>query len=1169
MRRIITTLATLVALFAFFAASLSGQSITGNLVGNVSDSSGGVIAGATVTATNTATGVATATKTEAAGFYTIPNLPPGTYSVKVESKGFKTAESPSNVVNVQENTRVDFTLSLGSITETVQVTAEAPQVQSTTSNIETVLEGQQINDLPLNGRLFQLTLFLVPGTTPGAWGDQDENPAAAGTVLGGGAGNGTYAAVNGFGFSGNLFLIDGVTNVEPQNAYISMNTPFAAIQEMTIETANPSAEFGVFGGAVVNLTTKSGTNRLHGQAFEYFRNQGLNATDHFSTTKNPYSANQFGGALGGPIVKDKVFFFMDYQQLRQFSSSPDNLTIPTPGMRTGNLSNLVVKGAGPITNAAACTLLARANGLPGVPCTASSAVTVPGTYDTVPTQDISPIATALMSTTYVPNPNVTTACALSLTCANFLSSVALTENVPQFDARIDYNHSDKDRFFVRASYLYRTYDNPSPGGYTYLYGGNGSAINSNYNDVIAWDHLFSNTLSNQFRFGFNRYNTSDWVPAYGLDANDAIGLPNGNLSATAKDKNLTSGIAQFAIAGINGSNGGIGNNPLVGDMGPIPNGLGRLANIYSYVDNLTWLKGRHNFKFGGDIEHFQTSVRNPQNDPRGQFGFLGGYTGNGFADFLLGGASAVNRDLFPSTPATRVTYYGMYAEDDVRVNEQLTLNLGVRWDIITRPVDAHNAQSNFISTGPNAGLIQIASSSNRAPNVSTYYGNVAPRLGLAYSPDGGKTAFRAAFGMSYYPDHFGGNGGTLERNYPETLIQNNSGIATNCSAAIAPTPLYSGCGSLVLGSGLPTDETGTTSPYSPLVVPPNGKPGSGALISPPAGFGVFQIAQNFRQDVAYAWNFSIQRQLTRDMFFSAAYVGTNGYHLYNDYQLNQCYPPELVAINPYPTCLPFYKINPNITTVDFRNSSGDSRYNAAELQLIKRTSVGLTFMASYTWSKFLSNVVNPINPYDTSLQLVGAGWQTSNYPQVFVVSYNYDLPFGNGRHFAGGASGVQQAAIGGWAVSGITTFRSGGALLVNAPGSLLPPQTSMEVANYLCSGTAPGNPRTVSEWFNVSCWGSPAQNVIGDARTGTGDLYGPRLQNWDFSVNKTTSFTERFAFRFEANFFNIFNHTNLSNPNTSCGAAALAVCTNAGGFGVITSDNGLPRMIQLGFKLLF
>lgn len=243
MRRVTMMLATLVIVFGFSAADLLGQAITGNLVGNVTDSSGAVIAGATVSAKNVDTGVVNTTTTGAAGFYTIPNLLPGNYSVTVESKGFKTQVATTNVVRVEENTRVDFSLSPGAATETIQVTAEPPQVQSTTSDIGTVLEGPQINNLPINGRLFQQLLFLVPGTTPGAWGDQDENPAASGSPLGGGAGNGTYAAVNGFPFEGNLFLVDGVSNVEPQNGYINLNIPFAAIGEMKVETSDPTAEF--------------------------------------------------------------------------------------------------------------------------------------------------------------------------------------------------------------------------------------------------------------------------------------------------------------------------------------------------------------------------------------------------------------------------------------------------------------------------------------------------------------------------------------------------------------------------------------------------------------------------------------------------------------------------------------------------------------------------------------------------------------------------------------------------------------------------------------------------------------------------------------------------------------------------------------------------------------
>ena len=416
---------------------------------------------------------------------------------------------------------------------------------------------------------------------------------------------------------------------------------------------------------------------------------------------------------------------------------------------------------------------------------------------------------------------------------------------------------------------------------------------------------------------------------------------------------------------------------------------------------------------------------------RGIVNFGGGYTGAGtqgsaLADFLVGGANAVNRDLFPSTPATRVTYLGIYGQDDLRVNRKLTLNLGLRWDLYTAPVDAHNHQSNFVTSGANAGLIQIASSSNRGPNLDTYCGNVAPRVGLAFTPDNGKTAFRGAFGMSYFPDNFGANGGTLERNYPETLIENNSALASNCNSPTAPTALYSGCGSLIMSNGLPGVTAGQV--YSPLIVPTTTP---GGFVSPPVGFGVFSVVRNFRQDEAMAWNVTFERQLTSDMSFRMAYVGTAGSHLYHDYQLNQCNPPSFTIATPppaYPACLPFYSINPNITTVDSRNSTGNSHYNAMQLELQKRTARGLTLTAAYTWSKMMDNINNPIDSYATRQELDTANWQRNNFPQVLVVSYVYELPFGRNKQWLGTASPLVDALVGNWGVSGITTFRTGARL---------------------------------------------------------------------------------------------------------------------------------------------
>jgi outer membrane receptor protein involved in Fe transport len=1180
MKHRVTLLVLAVLALGFVAGAAFGQAITGTIVGSVLDPTGAVVVGAEIVAKNADTGVTYTTTSGSEGFYTITKLPPGKYDVTIQSKGFKTSVSAGVVVDVEKTTRVDFTLVTGAVTETVHVTSQIPIVESTTSDIGSIIEEKQINDLPLNGRLFQMVVFLVPGTTPQAWGDQDENPAASGSPASGGPGNGTYASVNGFFFAGNLFLVDGVHNNEPANDYLTINIPFAAIQEMNIETSNPTAEYGTFGGAVINLTTKSGTNSFHGQAFDYIRNESLNAFNAFSLSKASYSANQVGGAIGGPIIKDKLFFFGDFQYLDQSAGQTYNLSVPTAQMRTGNLSGLVVNGAGPISNASACQVLAAANGLGNaVPCQADAAVTVPGTYDIVPAADINPISAAVLNPKIIPLPN-------NSSVKNAIFNTVNTETVPQFDVRIDYAISDHDRIFGRESYLHRDYNSPAPGT-QYMMGSNPNATNANHLAVVAWDHIFNTTMTNQFRFGFNRYVTDDFVDSFSQNTiNNQLGILNGNIAGVP----ATYGIAQFNFQNINLSP--------TGDPGPIPNGQGRLANIFEYADGLSKVLGRQTLKFGFDIQHIQGAVSNPQNNPRGCFNFNGEYTGNTFADFLVGapggggcpGGGGVERDLFIDLPSVRWNFIGMYAQDDIRVNQQLTFNVGLRYDIYTTPVSVKNTQSNFVTSGPDAGLIQLATSSNRGPNVNTYFGNVEPRIGFAYSPDNGKTAFRAGFGISFFPDNFGADSGTLERNYPE-LIQENF-LAFNQptgGCTLTATPQFTSCGSLILANGLPGTTPSANSSFYPLLVSPTAAGGGSCLtgygtsvtipagfVCPPAGSQVFSVAKNFRQDGVYSWNISAQRALTRDMSFQAAYVGNKGFDLFHDYQLNQCYPPangllpgtgSSPFIN-YPNCLPFPAVIPTgpaagglvLTGVHARNSAGDSRYNALELEFQKRTTFGLTVLASYTFSKLLDNVTNPISAYDTSLQLVGVGWKNGNYPHTFVLSYVYDLPFGSGHRYLSDATGITQHVVSGWQVSGITTFRSGGALLINANGSLLPPGADQETANFLCGGQSMINPHTASKWFDTSCFGEPAIGTIGTARTG--NVYGPRFQNWDFSISKATPlWSETKQFKFEANFFNVFNHLNLSNPDTNL--------QDGNSFGTITGQTGLSRQIQFGVKFIF
>jgi hypothetical protein len=1176
-----------------FLFSLSGepvlaQAVAGSLLGTIQDPSGAVIPKASVTLTNEATNIQNRTTTSPEGFYTFPNLDPGDYTVTATAPQFKTVISKHNVVHVEEATRVDLTLEPGAVSMQVTVSGATPMVETTTSDLGQTINQTEMKNLPVNGRIPMLMMQLAPGTTPAAWGSGNpEDASGAASLEPGGGGGGDYTSANGFPFEGNLYLVDGVEDVELENAYAGLQIPFDFIQEMKLETSDPSAQYGTFGGMVSNITTKSGTNHLHGTLFEYNRNTDFDAADYFSHLAAPYHSNQFGGEVGGPIIRNKLFFAADLQWLKTAGGSSGIKSVPTAAARTGNLSGFDTAGAGPITDPMACYYSAKANGLANpAPCTASSADTVPGTYDTVPTADISPIAAAFLSSSVWPLPNLAGTLNGQLNNASYVQDV--DSSFPQEDARVDYAFSQQDRFFARFGYGDRTINEPFYLGALksaaiFMNNGNNNATNQLTNDVLGWDHTFgtNGTMLNQLRVGFSRFNTSQFTTAYGIDENNALGVPNGNLSAYSD----TSGIADVTLAGW-----GIG----TGDPGSVPQGVGRVSNIYQFNDSFTIVHGRNDWMFGFDFMPIQARVTNPQNDPRGQLGTSGDYTGNGttgaaLADWLVGAmgngacqGSAVCRDQFLDIPNTRTKWIGEFGQDNLRVNPKLTLNLGLRYDVYTHPVDTKNLQSNFVTTGTNAGEIQVASSSNRGPNVSTFYGDLAPRLGFAFSPDSGKTAIRAAFGMSYFNDNFGADGGTLERNFPELEQENNAAPTSNCSTpyGVAGNPAnpnpkeYSACGSLILANGLPPGPGGTASPYTPLV-PFNVAPGG--FIFSPAGFGVYQVAQNFRQDQVANWNVSVERQFGANMALHIAYVGTKGDYLYDDRELNQCNPSSLTSGPTYqalgisfPACQPFYTFptNPNwttadngsISTVDYRNSDSKSHFNAGELVLERRAGANLTFTAAYTYSKMMDNINNPLDGYDFHQYLDTVGWQRNNFPQTLTVSYVYNLPFGRGQQFANSGSAAEDAIIGGWSVSGVTWWRSGAPMEFSSGTQYLLANNNGQRANFGCP-VDEYNPHQVSEWFDTSCFSQPVGFVFGNAGISAGNIYGPRYLDWDMSLSKSVHVAEYGQLQLQAQFFNIFNRVNFQPPNTS-------ESSGAGSFGYITSDF-LPRIGQVGLVYSF
>jgi len=1056
-----------------------GQAITGRIVGTVQDPNQGAVPNAKVTITNQSTGISSEFQTDSQGNYIAPSLPSGVYKVTVVASGFRQAVAGNIGVNVAQTTRLDVTLEVGNVQETVNVTGGAPLVQSTTSDLGEIVEKLQIQTLPLNGRIFSQLIQLVPGAVPAGFGAA---PEAASTA---GARSATSASVNGLPWSGTIYYMDGVENKETLNAFVSMSPPIEAIEEFKVQTNSASAEYGAFGGGVVNLTLRSGTNEYHGAVFEYLRNEALNAKDFFAISKNPFKTHQFGGVFGGPLIKNKAFFFGDYQGLRLRGGRPFTASVPTPAMREGRF--LVSEGfANPIYDPAS---------------NADPAQRTQFANNVIPANRFDAVSVKALSLYPLPN--------RSGVVNNYGENISQTQDVNQIDIRGDYQFSKLGRLFVRESYQKRALRSRLPNA-PFLAFGEINSDSRDHNAVIGHSYSFSPTLLNEFRFGFNRFNTLHNGSDSNVDKNNELGIRNGNLAAFPE----TRGVANFGITGLTGT----------GSPG-FTNAI-RLSNTYQLTENVTWVKNAHTIKFGADLKRIESTLTNPEQNPRGFFNFNTNFTsragsgGAAFASFLLGAPDNYGRGIVNTRPAVRMFFAGLYAQDDWRVNRKLTLNLGLRYDLFTHPRERHNRQTNIDLT---TGKIVFANDDNRGPNIDNYTKNFGPRIGFAYSPDEGKTAVRGSFGMGYFPDNFGATGGTLERNYPffQTFI-------INASSQFAPAARLS-------VDGLPG--------FVPQPIAPT--------IDPPAGIQLFFIPKNFRQDTVAMWQLSVQRQLHASGVVEIAYVGNHGYHIFRNRPINVPTSPGAGAIDPR---RPYATIFPRTQNITERGSDGSSSYNGLQVKYSKRLSAGLQALVSYTWSKTIDNTAI-VWPYDDTLNRgVGTG-KAPDVPHVFAASYLYELPLGKGRKFLSDIPRALDFVIGGWQVNGITNVRSGTPLVVTVATSQLNTTTG-NYANITCSDV--GRPKTVEQWFDRSCFAAPAQFVFGNG--GKSHTRGPGVVNFDLSLFKKFSIDEKRAIEFRSEFFNAFNNPHFANPNTSLGNA---------NFGRISGTVLTPREIQLGLKLTF
>ena len=1180
---------------------LFGQGVTGRIQGTVRDPSNALVAGATVTIVNQATGYRTEVPTNQAGEYLATNMPPGKYTLSATAQGFKVAQSKDVVVIVDSLTTADFSLEVGSRSDIVTVRSAAQLVDTETSAMGNDISATQVEELPLFGRVYSQLVQVMPGAVKTGIGSSAESGSGIGA-------NGSItAAVNGIVYQGTTFTLDGVSDMELENAFQNVTPPMDDIQEVKVSGTGSAGDIGVFGGAQVNAVIKSGTNQVHGTAFWFYRTRGLNANswanDFNNVPKAPYRGDQYGGSLGGPVKKNKIFFFMGYEGLRLNTGVTYTYTVPTPMLANGYFpTNLFTKpiydpqtgsSAGTGTNPTPFPTVTLPGGTYGcVP--GETATTLPScTAYQIPVNRWDPVAQKMMAGGIWPGANAANPLAPT---NNFSESLVETNPQQKFDVKGDFNLWGADRAFVRASYQRNDLNQPGPTRFMDV-GENASP--RDHNDVVGFTHLFSPTALNELRFGFNRFYTFHFTNDYGTNEDTVLGIPNGNLPQFP----LISGIAQMTF----GSNQSLGNWQETGGTGS--SDAIRYTQAYDVVDNVSKVHGKHTFRWGGEYRRLQAQVTNPDHYQSGNFAFDNSYTsscagnslctgsagGAGVADYLLGLPTTMNRDIVDTFPQTRLTIADVYLQDDYRVTSHLTLNLGLRWDLITMYNDANNHQSNW---DPNTGLLDVATAGNRAPNVPTDWHIFAPRIGLAYSPDNGKTAIRAAFSITNFPDHYGAAGGTLERNWPFFEEYTLSQPASNTPWAALSSP-----------QNLPNP--GCTPNLTTCVV---GLPGFvpqqyAATVVPSPAASLYYVPSSNLPDKATQWHIGIQRQLTASSVIDVAYVGTKGGNLFRSINIDQAYPgPNTIIGTGVPSNIGALTANRIFATtgciqysatatlsstggpvcisgpvaslgaINERGSTGWSSYNSLQVRYTKRFSHGMTALLSYTWSKEMDDmtVFDPLPNQDQFNRALGDA-SAPDIPQLFIASFVYQLPFGKGRDFMRSAAAPVDAVLGGWQISGITDIQTGVPLAVSdgttspANGGLNSGWTNRANYSSSCGSSAPivNQNNTLSttlgiQWFNVGCFSDHTQNyVLGNSVPG--NVWGPGRVNFDLSMSKAARIRERYEIKVRVDAFNAFNTPHFANPGTTCCTAQSA------GFGVITGTDGSNpnRQLQLGIHFAF
>jgi hypothetical protein len=1146
--RFVRSTARILVLLAFAASLVMAQIGTAHISGIVTDPTGSVVSGVTVTITHLATNTNYPTVTNNAGFYTSPGLPVGAYQVVVESPGFKRTVRSGITLELEDSPQINFALEVGALAESVEVTSSAQLVDASSATVGKVVDNTRIVELPLNGRNGLSLLELTPNVR--SQGVSHSGFSDRGTGL-------SAFSVNGGPSGSNMQIVDGTSNILPRQGDANVNLTSDAIQEFKVQSGAMSAEYSYTLGGVVNMITKSGTNSLHGTAYEFLRNNALDARNFFASVKAPYRYNQFGGAIGGPIKKNKLFYFGNYEDYRLANSYHALGTVPTAAWRTGDLSTFK-------TATGALTPIYDPASTMNNPSGSGFVRTVfPGNM--IPATRLDKVAQNILP--FYPLPNTPPNNVFTQT-NNYQANVSTAKAAREEVIKVDYAISTKDTFSSRYILWDAKDDNGSQGnGY---FPDKLSRVRnddfSNRNANIAETHIFSPSLINQFHIGVARNFQKIGQPSLGAGYPAKLGLPSSVPNTTLPSVSLAS------ADGISGWPTGFAS--FTGSQGMFDRQL---------TDSISLIHGKHAIKLGLDIGTNQYG-NNKCQYCSGQFVFnqivtgnplVPAGTGSGYASFLLGAvASATLQD---NSGVSLVNFMeGYYVQDDVKLTRRLSLNLGLRWDYQQVPGERHNGLSNFDPFGidPTTKLRGILAYAGPPPQgfgrtvMTPDYKNWSPRFGFAWDLFGtSKTVLRGGYGIYYayimaFADDFGGLGYKLNL------------------SSWAPPGGNTQLPSFNLQNGFPT----------PVVQPLGNALGPGAFL----GSSVTYDQPNGRTPYSQQATLNVQQQLPRGFLLEMGYSGNKGTHLRGgSYDLNQLNPQYLSlgnallnnVKNPYaglvsgsfggPTisqqqALKEYPYYSAITT-QFPHM-GSSIYHSFLLNVEKRMSGGFVMLSSYTFGKSISSGAQV--PTAVGVTAVNSNtYQNGKYnrapertidsddtPQRLVTSIVYELPFGPNKRWHTDKK-VANALVSGWQLSGVQEFEGGFPVIVSGANNNLATRP-----NSTGKSPALSNP-TVAQWFDTTQFANPAAWTFGNLARSLPDVRSPGVFSIDISASKTTNIGEHLKVQLRGEAFDALNHPNFLQPNGTFVPGTNGL-NSSSTFGVVTAARD-PRTIQVAMKLLF